>query len=352
MFVTYPIEATADNWIHESICYAFVTICKSIDTDTVLPTWPDMLPNQYKEELRTRRSLPQKLKTFETEAKKLSVAQRTAFLQLMEQQNQIAGLLDGSLPTPVLSEDIKSLLDAAKEVCNEGFSLLGKTSVRYTHYKIVYDSLKRKDCPFCGFEPFDAPSLHNEDDDHYLARSIYPLAAANLQNIVPMGSKCNQRYKGQIDLLHFNDGRRKALNPYGNKYADVSLINSSPFGGPNDAPIWQIDLVPDCEEVRTWEIVFSIRTRLTESVLNPYFYTWLSELPEWFECWNLNESIDNDQLLLQLDKFAAYKKRHKESGPGFLKEKVVEMLVYHCRNGNNRLITMIRSSLLRQTATA
>ena len=76
----------------------------------------------------------------------------------------------------------------------EGFLLLGKQALRKNHYEIIYSNLNIKACPFCGLEPFDAVSLASEDEDHYLLRRDYPLAAANLANLVPMGGKCNQRY--------------------------------------------------------------------------------------------------------------------------------------------------------------
>lgn len=345
MFVTYPSQAAANNWIHDSICSAFNTICRSINSGGNVPDWPNVLPVKNRDALKAKRALPKKLATFTVEAKKLSDADRTKFLDLLEQQNQIAGLLDGSVSVPVVSKALKPLVAAAKAVCDEGFLLLAKTKVRNAQYKIIWDNFKNKTCPFCGCEPFDSPTLHREDADHYLARSIYPLAAANLYNLVPMGGKCNSLYKGKKDILYLKKVRRKALNPYGNDSADISLLNSIPFGSPNDIPKWKIDLVPNSEEVRTWENVFSIRKRLTDSVLSPYFFIWLSELTGRFEEARADDRIDDAELIHLLEKHAAYAKKYKEAGPGFLKDKVFEMLAYHCRIGNHRLIAMIRSSL-------
>jgi len=348
MFVTYPIEATANNWIHECICTVFETICNSINDGNTIPNWPDILPSEHRDDLCSRRTLPKLLEKFSIEANKLANADRTDFLSVILQQNQIAGLLDSSAPIPVTNDELKPLIDAAKAVCDEGFSLLTKTGVRDDHYSIIWNSLTSKTCPFCGMEPFDSPKLHREDEDHYLARSIYPLAAANFCNLIPMGSKCNESYKGQVDILHFNGNRRKALNPYGADCADITLVNSV-LGGADHIPEWQIDLIPDVEEAQTWENVFSIRIRLTESVLKPYYFNWLGEIPDWFEHSQVDEHIDDDSLLAQLESFAAYKRKHKDTGPGFLKHKVIEMLIHHFRQGNVHLIAMIRSSLPKQT---
>jgi len=223
--------------------------------------------------------------------------------------------------------------------------------VREVHYKTIYDNLKSKTCPFCGTEPFDPPSLASEDEDHYLARSIYPLAAANLSNLVPMGSKCNQRYKGKIDILHVGGNRRKALNPYGVVAADISLVNSQPMAGINGKPNWKIDLVPDAEEIYTWESVFLIRKRLAESIFEPYFDTWISELPDWFLIAKVDENVDDESLITELEKFVAYKTKHREQGAGFFKNKVFEFLAYHCRQGNGNVIAMLRSCLPKPLAT-
>ncbi len=347
MFVTYPIEATADNWIHDCIFSVFKTICDALDNGKTIPAWPEILPTQHQNSLSSKRTLPTLIKQFEAEAAKLTNVDRANFIRLFFQQNLIAGLLNGSEVIPIIADELKSIIEVAKAVCDEGFSLLTNTEVRDQHYLVIYDSLKIKTCPFCGIEPFDSPKLRRENLDHYLARSIYPLSAANFHNLVPMCSKCNQRYKGQIDILHNNGNRRKAFNPYGIDCADINLLNSIIVGA-DRIPEWQIDLVPDIEETQTWEDVFSIRIRLTENALNPCYFDWLGEIPDWFSVSQINEHIDNENLLTNLEAFAAYKSKHKDPGIGFLKHKVIEMLVHHFRQGNEHLIAMIRSSLPKQ----
>lgn len=345
MLFTYPTQAIENNWVHECIQYALERVCEALDANQAVPGWPEVIPEANRDSLASRRSLPTLINAFSEEAEKLSSADRAEFLAGFRQQNLIADLLDGSVAVPVFKTSLQPLLGAAKAVCDEGFSLLRKLNVCGEHYRIIYEHLESKTCPFCGMEPFDAPGLTNEDEDHYLARSIYPLAAANFANLTPMGSKCNQRYKGQVDILHFNGSRRRALNPYGNVSADISLINSTPIIGRNGMPTWQIDLVPDMDETRTWESVFHIRMRLTESVFNPYFDSWISELPEWFSISKIDETVDDKTLLSLLDAFVAYKTRHRETGAGFFKCKVFEFITHHFRQGNEHVVAMIRSCL-------
>lgn len=347
MFVTYSRLAVADNWVHDFICTALTSICRSEDEGRAAPSWSELLDQLGRDPLRHKRTLPKLLQAFALEAANSSHEARDLFLSFLGRQNQIEELLDGSAEIPIVEEGIGPMVVAAQAVFEEGFSLLSKTRLRDDHYKIIWNNLENKTCPFCGLEPFDAPDLRREDEDHYLLRAAYPLAAANLFNLVPMGGKCNKLYKGRIDILRSENGRRRALNPYGSLHLDISLIDSDPFGH-DDKPDWRITLLPDTEEARTWEDVFSIRERLTKSVLAPYFDTWLDELPDWFQVRGANDSISDESLMDILDGFTAYKAKHKEIGPGFLKHKVLEMLTHHCRKGNQRLIAMIRASLPRQ----
>lgn len=349
MFETYPRSAVADNWVHDFICAALARICDCLNDGHGIPTWEELANEAGGDRLRSRRTLPKLLEAFAHEAANSSHGVREGFLILLQKQNQIADLLDGSVDIPTAGDDLSALVAAAQDIFEEGFYLLSKTGLRDEHYKIIWRHLRYKTCPFCGLEPFEAPGLLREDEDHYLLRTVYPLAAANLLNLVPMGSRCNKLYKGRADILRSEERRRRALNPYGDTSLDVSLLDTDLFGE-DDKPDWHIALVPDSEEAHTWEDVFSIRDRMKEGVLAPYFDTWLDELPDWFQVRGADHSIDDDKLIDILDGFTAYKAKHKEIGPGFLKHKVLELLTYQCRLGNRRLISMIRTSLPKQFA--
>lgn len=350
MFFLYPLKAIEENWIHECIQAAFERICSDLDERRLVPDWPDMLPEEHRDLLRSRKKLPQLLVEFKNEAENLSTVRRAEFLKGFRQQNQIAELLNGSLPIPEFNDELKKLLIIAKNVCDEGYLLLSKLSLRDKQYKIIYESMNKKECPFCKIAIFDAPSLPSEDDDHYLPRSIYPLAAANFSNLAPMCGRCNQKYKRGKDTIRPNGIRKKALNPYGDITVDITLVNSVFLDGKYGKPAWKIDLIPSVEETETWESIFSIRERFTENILEPYFDDWVSEIPCWFSVVGIDKNVDNAGLIAEMDNLIAYKSKHYEQGCGFLKVKLFELFAHHCKKGNVAVIAMLRNGLLNNHA--
>lgn len=71
-------------------------------------------------------------------------------------------------------------------------------------------------CPFCSILPHKNPFGKKRGDfDHYLDKSHYPMAALNLDNLIPMCSECNQDYKHTSNILKMSSGkRRKFIYPY------------------------------------------------------------------------------------------------------------------------------------------
>lgn len=344
MFVTYPIEAVEINWIHDSLVSALEVVVQKINAGEEYPAWPGVLPAAYRESLRRKTKIKRLLEDFYGEAAEVSIDVRSHFLTVLAAQNNIAGLLDGSTEIPVLQDAAEPMYEKSTEIFEEGFALLSKTETRDRHYEIIYESLQNKTCPFCGYESLDAPGLSREDEDHYLPRSKYHLAAANLNNLVPMGGRCNGSYKLRQDLLEDSGNRRKAINPYGGIVADIDLRQSNLVSG-NLEPDWSIELIPDIEECHTWERVFSVRNRLSESVLKPSYPRVLDEISDWFKVVHLFDNASNDEVLDRLERFAQYKRANREDGLGFLKHKVVETISHHYREGNGPVIAMIRNAL-------
>ena len=116
-------------------------------------------------------------------------------LACLVQQNRIADLAICATDCEILSDLPKAIQAPVAEPCNFAFELLTGLGVRDRHYRAIYTTVPYHVCPFCGCEYFDAPGAPREDLDHYLPRNLYPFAAANLRNLVPMGMKCNERYK-------------------------------------------------------------------------------------------------------------------------------------------------------------
>lgn len=345
MFFNYPSEAIQNNWIHNCIVLTIENICQLLDQGEEIKDCSSVIPQEYFERLKKKRKVKELFIEFGRSASAVSSENRKVFVLKLKQQNNVAGLLDGTVEVPVFGDGLKFVLESAKAIFDEGFSLLSKMEIRAEHYKIIYEKISHKTCPFCGMEPFDAPGQASEDEDHYLARSHYPLAAANFENLVPMGGKCNQRYKGQENVLYSNGDRRKAIYPYGTVVADISLENSIPMSNGLGNPQWIIDVNPDIEEIRTWESIFSIKSRLENSVFDPNFDNWLSALPDWFSHSKLDESASNDDVIYQLEQLMKYSRKHRGQGQEFFKDKVYEFLLVHCRQGNLQLLAMIRAAL-------
>ena len=346
MLVNYPISAVQENnWVHECIYEVISLIVNNLNSATAIPDWPDVLPQIHRDKLTSRKTIRGLLENFKNIAVQLTEEQRNKALLLIDSQNNIAGLLAGEVTPLVVEDELKPIIDCLKLVFIEGFRLLKETGSRDVHYKAIYDSLAVKTCPFCGYEPFEAPGQKREDEDHYLLKDKYVTSAANFFNLVPMGGKCNKSYKLQQDLLFKNNIRRKALNPYGTINAEISLINTNPITLLNDKPDWNITILPDIEETRTWNEVFSIEDRLKETVLSPNYEAVLREVSDFLRHLELGHNSSNDQVLSGLEKFESYKKSNPEQGLGYLKDKVVGMLKFHFEYHNPLVVALIRDAL-------
>ena len=230
--------------------------------------------------------------------------------------------------------------------------MLTKLEIRDRHYAAIFNATPYHLCPFCGCEYFDAPGAPRTDLDHYLAKNEYPFAVVNLSNLVPMGNKCNSKYKLATDILHREDGtRRKAFYPYDeHKGIQVSLNRSDPFMGKEEiCPAWQIDFMPDCEEVATWDEVFHIRERYGRDILDEDFMSWLGEFSSWCRSANIRHVSDQD-ILDALKRYSGYMEMMSMRDRAFLKAAVFQMLYHHCEQGHQRLFTLIKGVVIARMA--
>jgi hypothetical protein len=344
MLVNYPISAVqANNWVHESIYEAITFIFENLNNGVDVAGWPEMLPERHRVKLSSRRKIRDLLIELIDISTPLTTAQRNKALSFINNQNDISGLLNGTTLLIPTDADIELFLNCFEQIFLEGFKLLTKS--RDGHYKAIYDSLTNKTCPFCGYEPFEAPGLKREDEDHYLLKDSYLTSAANLFNLVPMGGKCNKSYKLQQDIIFKNNVRRKVLNPYGNIKAEICLVGTSAITLLDEKPDWDIAILPDIEETRTWNEVFSIENRLKETVLSSNYQFVLGEVGGYLESLELNRNSSNAEVLVGLRKYETLKKKFPEQGLGFLKDKVAKMLNYYFEAENPLVVAMIRDSL-------
>ncbi|TEW52647.1 hypothetical protein [Psychromonas algicola] len=346
MFVNYPINAAQDNnFVHESIYEAITLIFNNLNNGVAVPLWPDVLPPRHRAKLRSRRTIRDLLVELKDIAAPLSEQQRNKALAFIDNQNEINGLLDGTTNLITPDADIELFTDCFERIFLEGFRLLTGTKSRDKHYEDIYESLSSKTCPFCGYEPFEAPGLKREDEDHYLLKDQYIASAANLMNLVPMGGKCNKSYKLQQDILFKNNRRRKALNPYGNTKAEICLLRTPARNLLDEKPDWIITISPDIEETRTWNEVFSIKDRLKDTVLSSNYESVKSEIGAFLSSLGLNSESSKEDILTGLNEYENLKRIAPEQGLGFLKDKVAKMLIEYFEQENPVVIGQVRDSL-------
>lgn len=352
MLFGYPIEATAENWLHDCLHEILHLIHTCIETGKSIPVWPDIVPKPYRNSLKRRIGLRDKLNEYQKALAKLSVLEQNQILQAFNDQNEIALLLSCQYDCEAITDLPLAIRTSAKALFEFAFSLLTNLEIRDKHYKTIYDKSFYHVCPFCGCESFAAPSAPREALDHYLVEKKYPFAAANLRNLVPMGNTCNSRHKHAQDILRKEDGtRRKSFDPYNHGTVTISLDRSQPFAGTigrtgESLPRWEIDFSSSTEEVTTWDEVFGIRERYKRDVLDAAFNNWLNGFRSW--CRDPRKSIPkSDQEWV--DEIKAYAIYHESLGfedRAFLKAAVFRMLHIHCKNGDQRLIKFIKEVVI------
>ncbi len=140
-------------------------------------------------------------------------------------------------------------------------------------------------CPFCGLSKYkNKLGLRREDFDHYLHKSEYPLAAANMNNLVPTCGTCNQDYKKAKNIL----GDGKAFYPYSavpEVKLEVMCQQYPAVQNFSDKGKWKVNIelsAPDANvipKMKAWDRVYSIKTRL-ESEITEFFEDWMKEIAD------------------------------------------------------------------------
>lgn len=282
MLFNYPPEANDENWLHDCVTALVEGALEAIRDGAPVPAWPNCLPAPWRAQLERRTGVRDRYAALIQAAQVLTVAQLETALCAVSSQNNIPAVYDGVTECGDLSDLPAAFRQAALSLYKFAFKLLSDFGLRDAQYQKIYDHLPSKVCPFCGSEYFDAPGLPRHDLDHYIAISLYPFAGANLNNLVPMGDRCNSAYKKAENVL-YNDagGQRPAFDPYGTEVGALSLIGSQLFSPAGiQKPTWQIDLGANPAS-ETWDDVWKIRVRFEKNVLDPSYEHWISEFGLW-----------------------------------------------------------------------
>jgi hypothetical protein len=337
----YPETAIAENWLHDCLLGAVRRLHALARGGEAPPAWPGILPEPCRDRLVSRTGLRDKLEAYADAIAPLSAEEHDRVLSAIDNQNRIAELLSGGCDCHRIDELPNPIREPVAELFSFAFTLLTQLGSRDSQYKAIYENLRTKLCPFCGCEFFDAPTAPREAFDHYLTRSRYPFAGANLRNLAPIGPKCNSTYKRDIDIVRGDAGPRRAFDPYGVHSAAIKLDRSVPFEGTGgQTPRWEIDFEPASEEAETWDAVFSLRERYSRDVLDPNFASWL----RWFSAWCKSAGQhpnDRDTLLAALDLYLEMLTAMGHDERAFLRSAMFSMLRNRCAGGDERLTLLM-----------
>lgn len=221
--------------------------------------------------------------------------QRRAIYDELCLTNRIDALCDGTQQIPPsvvnwgspLGVAIIALMESLYEALDLKVFRRGNDDVQPTHE--FYSEFIKKNkyvCPFCGLNRFKSRNgLRREDFDHYLNKLRYPLAAANMRNLVPTCGTCNQDYKAAKDILA--DGA--AFYPYAAAIPPVKVeVDCSAYPSPkkfDDYGRWSVKLelvTPDATvalKMSAWDRVYSIKRRIEDAV-QECFDEWMKQVSD------------------------------------------------------------------------
>jgi hypothetical protein len=326
MLFAYPVNATADNWVNDCLSEMLRVSIDALNARRRVPTWPDIIPEQYRPRLRGRSGVKKRFGKLVKDVRRLPQADRNQLLLMFASQNNFPHMFDGVTDCPDKAALPAGVVESVDDLMRFSFGLLSDFGIRDDQYAAIHAGIASRVCPFCGCEYFEAPGAPRHHLDHYLAISRYPFAGTNLRNLVPMGSRCNSVYKRNQDILFDAQGqRRRCFDPYGQVVSAVSLAQSRPFEGHDGRlPKWVIEL-GQTPEAQTWDAVWHVKRRYSRDVLDSEYFNWLEHFAQW--CRATNKMPGSRQAILAtLDDFIATVIPQGFADRAFLKRAVFEML--------------------------
>ncbi|WP_193051156.1 hypothetical protein [Pseudoalteromonas undina] len=147
-------------------------------------------------------------------------------------------------------------------------------------------------CCFCGTEEMMEERIIepeegalNEDEkqwrasyDHYLPKKLYPFLAVDFNNLIPCCQKCNEKAKGELDILHCDGVRTLAFNPYTDP-RPVSL--EAKYESYNGTFVMKVEIQDTAnqlsEKADTWNRTFSVLPRVNKR-LKRFDSSWLGPI--------------------------------------------------------------------------
>lgn len=235
---------------------------------------------------------------------------RRATYEQLRLTNRIEELCDGTAgpPTNVINwdSDLGKSVTALMESLYESLDLVvfrrnGQVGQPTHQFYSEFIEKNRYVCPFCGLDKFkNRRGARREDFDHYLHKSDYPLAAANMRNLVPTCGTCNQDYKKAQDILA--DG--SSFYPYAAIPKVKLAIDCTSYPAIHnltDPGNWSVTLelvTPDATatpKIKAWNRVYSIKKRL-EHEIQEFHHDWMTDVSD-----DLPHTIDGHEFEQLID---------------------------------------------------
>lgn len=263
MLYRLPEAATQENWLYECLLLALTMGFESHDSGQPVAPWPDFFPEAHRDKLKKRKKFGDAVAGVIGGYGALNQEDRVVIREALDDQAHLGDLFDGGRSARTrnsLPEPMQTLL---ADLADRAFDTLDHLGIRGRSYA-VHAAVGGLTCTFCGYEASDSSRVRQMDWDHYLARSLYPFASANLRNLSPMGDACNRSFKGSKDILRSNGGaRRRCFDPYIAEPATVHVLHSVLFArGPgNSLPEWAVTINGDPDACASWDSVFRLRER-------------------------------------------------------------------------------------------
>lgn len=349
MLFAFPLFQENNNWLNSTLVDILRAGTERIDDGDDPEPWPDCLPDQWRPILRNRRGVRDRISNFWLAYRALNVAQKTRLLRALDDQTDMPGILGAACQCENIIGLPDPIVDAANRLFEFAFEQLKTLKIdgeciRDIQYRVIYDQLEEKICPFCGLNHFRAPGAPRHALDHYLPASRYTFVGSDFRNLVPCCHECNSDFKGVQDLLFRADGtRRLCCDPYVGPTYKVSLQRSQLFEGEivnhHHVPLWEIDFVggPD-GPAETWDDIYSIRERYVRDILNVSFIPWVEDFARFY----VHQFGKTDQVAAiyqQLPDYIAGLGCDQLRERAFLKVEVFRLIHSWCHDGEQAQAT-------------
>jgi hypothetical protein len=280
----------------------------AIFDDNLFPAWTDtaFAATDLKAKFKT---IYNKYKLIADPLERLKI--RNAFLH----GNQIQNLCNNQVG--VLCIELNDLDESIRTEIDSTFQYLYKTAINYHGFtEFVNDNLSTaidrfilandmQVCPFCGLEGYT--NLEGQSRialDHWLCIDLFPFVAVNFDNLIPIGSKCNERpAKGDTNILKDEHGGRiRAYYPFLNHHrinTTFAYINEPSIVPLTDVD-WVLNLIPNDPGEQylfdSWNSIFNILVRYRDYFRKVIHPLWENDYKRFIEDAGIGHADDTTEL--------------------------------------------------------